>query len=77
MAGIFTIGRVCYKIVGRDAGKKVAVVESAKNGFAMIEGAFTKKSKCNLQHLLPTTEKIEIEESYTREQLLKNLGKGE
>lgn len=77
MAAIFTTGRVCYKTTGRDAGKKVVVVENAKDGFAMVEGMFTKKGKCNVNHLLPTTETVSLSSGYTRADLTKALGKGE
>ncbi len=75
MTDVFTIGRVCYKTRGRDAGKKVVVVESVKKGFVHVEGRYTKKSKCNVTHLLPTTQKITLPSSYSRMELQKMLEK--
>ena len=77
MPAIFSAGRVCYKTTGRDAGNKVVVVESAKNGFAIVEGAATKKGRANISHLLATTQTIELPKSYTKKELQKMLGKGE
>ncbi len=77
MAAIFTTGRICYKTTGRDAGKKIVIVENAKNGFAIVEGLFTKKGKVNINHLLPTSETISLSANYSREDLKKKLGKGE
>jgi large subunit ribosomal protein L14e len=77
MSTIYTQGRVCYKTTGRDAGKKVIVVEDAKNGFAIVEGMHTKKGKCNVNHLLPTINKVELRSNYSRDELKKMLGKGE
>lgn len=77
MAAIFTTGRVCYKTTGRDAGKKIVIVENAKSGFATVEGLFTKKGKVNVNHLLPTTEMVSLGSTYTRDDLKKALGKGE
>lgn len=77
MATVYTSGRICYKTTGRDAGKKVVIVESAKNGFALVEGMYTKKGKCNVNHLLPTAEMVSLPNEYTREDLKKIVGKGE
>ncbi|MEK6902019.1 MAG: hypothetical protein AABX02_00330 [archaeon] len=77
MASIFTTGRVCYKTTGRDAGSKVIVIEAAKNGFAIVEGAATKKGRANISHLLATTQKVELPKTYTRKDLQKLLEKGE
>ncbi len=77
MAAIYTTGRVCYKTTGRDAGKKIVIVENAKNGFAIVEGLYTKKGKVNINHLLATSEMITLNASYTRDDLKKMLGKGE
>lgn len=77
MPEIFTQGRICYKTHGRDAGSKVVVVESAKKGFAIIEGTATKKGKCNVLHLLPTAKKVSMPSSYTKADLKKILEKGE
>lgn len=77
MAEIYTTGRVCYKTTGRDAGKKIVIVENAKNGFVQVEGLFTKKGKCNVNHLLPTTHVVSLGSAYTREDLKKALGKGD
>ena len=77
MPFIFSAGRVCYKTTGRDAGNKVVIVESAKNGFAIVEGTATKKGRANISHLLATTQKIELPKMYTRKDLQKLLEKGE
>jgi large subunit ribosomal protein L14e len=69
MSEVFAIGRVCYKTHGRDAGNKVVVVEKASNGFVMIEGPHTKKSRANVTHLLPTSQKITLPSVYTPKDL--------
>ncbi|MFH0970605.1 MAG: hypothetical protein V1776_04065 [Candidatus Diapherotrites archaeon] len=73
MIEIFTQGRVCYKTHGRDAGQKVIVLEKTKKGMVVIEGPQTKKSKANIQHLLPTSQIISLPENYTRKQLSEAL----
>jgi len=56
MAGIEK-GSVCIKTRGRNAGKKVIVVGTEKDGFVIIEGKKMKKKRCNPRHLFPTGEK--------------------
>ncbi|MEK6958091.1 MAG: 50S ribosomal protein L14e [archaeon] len=51
-------GVVCIKTTGKEAGKKVVVLEAIDRNFVMIEGKGVKKRKCNIAHLFPTGEKI-------------------
>ncbi|MCD6434093.1 MAG: 50S ribosomal protein L14e [Candidatus Diapherotrites archaeon] len=71
----FEVGRVCFKVKGRDAGQKVVVLRVDKKKLtAIIEGPKVKRSKCNLRHLLPTEQKISgISEKSTRKTILKKL----
>jgi large subunit ribosomal protein L14e len=60
MAGI-EIGTVCIKTRGREAGSKVVIIEfDAEPQFVIIDGPKIKKRRCNLRHLFPTSQKIEI-----------------
>ena len=57
MAGL-EAGMVCVKTHGRQAGKRVIVLEfDKKTGMAIVEGPFVRKRKCNARHLLPTGKK--------------------
>ena len=59
MSGI-EVGAVCYKTVGKNAGKRVVVLEVNKKALtAVIEGKGLKKKKCNLRHLFFTGEMAE------------------
>jgi len=57
-------GRVCMKIAGREAGKYCVVVETIDDNNVMITGPKTvtrvRRKKCNVLHLEPTSEKLEI-----------------
>lgn len=47
------IGRVCVKMAGRGAGRKVVVVDISKEkGFVLIDGG-AKRKRCNISHLEP------------------------
>lgn len=56
---LFTTGRVCIKLAGRDAGKHCVVVDQAENGFVLIDGQ-TRRRKVNVLHLEPTSKMVDI-----------------
>lgn len=66
-------GSICYKTHGRDSGKKVIIVETPKEKFAVVEGIRRKKRKCNISHLLPTGKKVELPKTHTQEDIRKAL----
>ena len=53
------IGQVCVKIAGRDAGNTCVIVEILDDTTALIDGG-VRRRKCNLAHLHPLKEKIDI-----------------
>ena len=67
------IGRVCIKIAGRDAGKKCVIVDLLDNNFVLIDGE-TRRRKCNIAHLEPTKEKLDLEKGADHASVLSMLG---
>lgn len=57
-------GRICLKIAGREAGKYCVVVEPVDESFVMVTGpkiiTRIKRRKCNILHLEPTSEKLDL-----------------
>ncbi|HIH18517.1 TPA: 50S ribosomal protein L14e [Candidatus Micrarchaeota archaeon] len=56
MAAI-SVGRVCIKTKGRDAGEKVVVTKIIDRNFVMVRSPARKKKperKCSVLHLEPT-----------------------
>jgi len=53
------IGRLCFKTTGKEAGKKVVIVDIVDNKFVLIDGN-VKRRKCNREHLFLLHEKIDI-----------------
>lgn len=52
-------GRVCIKKCGRDAGKKVVIINVIDERFVEIYSPIRKKvRKCNIQHLILTDKKV-------------------
>jgi large subunit ribosomal protein L14e len=75
-------GRICVKIVGREAGKKCVIVDVIDKNFVLITGPKTvsdiKRRRANVDHLTPINEKIEIKRGATDEEIteaLKSAGK--
>lgn len=76
---VLEIGRVCLKLVGREAGKYVVVVKAAgkakdDKSFVFVTGprllTGVKRRKCNIDHLKATEYKLEITEDAPDEQVI-------
>jgi large subunit ribosomal protein L14e len=74
------IGKVCLKIVGREAGKPCVVVKKLKNEkgkegvFVLVTGpklmTGVKRRRCNIEHLEPTQYTLEIKEDAGDEEII-------
>ena len=71
---MFEVGRICVKIAGRDANEKCVVVEVIDKNYVMIDGA-TRRRKCNVDHLEPLNQKIDIKKGATHEEVKKAFEK--
>ena len=76
------VGRICVKILGREAGKKCVIVDVVDKNFVLITGPKTvsgiKRRRANITHLEPTSEKLEMKRGATDEEIaeaLKTTGK--
>lgn len=54
------VGRVCVKIAGREAGEKCVIVEVIDDKFVEVVGTTIKNRRCNIRHLEPVDQLIEI-----------------
>ena len=57
--GIYDVGQVCVKLLGREAGYLCAVIEVIDKNFALVEGPKVKRRRCNFKHLSPTKYMLE------------------
>jgi large subunit ribosomal protein L14e len=74
------VGKVCLKIVGREAGKPCVVIKKVKNekgkegAFVLVTGpkllTGVKRRRCNIEHLEPTQYKLEIKEDASDEEAI-------
>jgi len=78
------VGRICVKIVGREAGKRCVIVDVVDKNFVLITGpkkvSGVKRRRVNINHLEPTGEQIDVNRGATDEEVtdaLKTAGKFE
>lgn len=67
------IGQICIKTKGREAGRKVVVVSAIKDGRVLVDGNKIKRRDCNVLHLFPLNEKINISKDASHEAVVKAL----
>lgn len=68
------VGRLCIKIAGRDAGKKCVIVDVIDKNYVLIDGDVRRK-KCNVSHLEPLNEKIDLKKKAPHEEVIKEFRK--
>ncbi len=61
------VGRVCVKIAGREAGEKCVIVEVIDDKFVEVVGTNIKNRRCNIKHLEPVDQKIEVKSDNVEE----------
>ena len=61
------VGRVCVKIAGREAGEKCVIVEVIDDKFVEVVGTNIKNRRCNIKHLEPVDQTIEIKSDNVEE----------
>ena len=66
------IGRLCVKIAGRDAGKKGIIIDILDDKYILIDGE-TRRRRCNILHIEPLSQKIEIKKNASHEDVAKAL----
>jgi len=68
------IGRVCMKVVGREAGKYCVILKKIDENFVLISGpkllTGVRRRKVNVNHLEPTQYILEIKEDAGEEEIL-------
>ena len=71
------VGRICVKLVGREAGKKCVIVDVVDKNFVLITGPQqlngVKRRRVNVNHVEITERKINIKRGESDEELVKAL----
>ena len=72
---MFEIGRLCMKTAGREAGKYCVVVKKMDDKFVLVTGpkelTAVKRRRCNINHLEPMMEVLEIKSDAPDSDVLK------
>ena len=78
---MITIGQVCLKIAGREAGKVCTVVKKLDTGFVLVTGpkAVTniKRRKCSIFHLEPLPYHLELKDDASDADVMAGYEKGD
>jgi large subunit ribosomal protein L14e len=74
---VIEAGRICVKIVGREAGRKCVIVDLIDKNFVLITGpkevTGIKRRRANTNHIEPTKDKITIDRGASDEDVTKEL----
>ncbi len=71
------VGRICVKLMGREAGRKCVIVDIIDENFVLITGpkslSGVKRRRVNINHIEPLDKKIDIPKGASDEEVLKAL----
>lgn len=71
------VGRICVKLLGREAGRKCVIVDIIDENFVLVTGpksvSGVKRRRCNIDHLEVLDKKININKGASDEEVLKAL----
>jgi large subunit ribosomal protein L14e len=71
------VGRVCVKVVGREAGRKCVVVDVTDKSFVLITGpkevTGVRRRRANINHVEPLQESVEIKRGASDEEVMEAL----
>ena len=72
---MFDVGRVCLKVAGREAGKYCVIVNRIDENFVTVTGpkelTEVKRRRCNVSHLEPIVDTLEIKADASDEEVMK------
>ena len=69
---MLTIGKVCVKTAGRDAGQMAVIIDVLDKNLVMIDGQ-VRRRKCNIAHLEPTSKSVEVKKNASHEDVVHAL----
>ena len=70
------VGRMCIKTAGREAGKRVVIVDKIDDNYVLIDGE-VKRKKCNISHLEPLDRLLKIKQGAGTTEVLNAMQKAE
>ena len=70
---VMEVGRVCVKLAGHEAGKRCVIVDVLGNVYVVVSGPGVKRRRCNIAHLEPLEQKVEIAKGVSDEDVKRTL----
>jgi len=71
------VGRVCVKIVGREAGRRCVVIDVVDKNFVVVTGPVkvtgVKRRRVNVGHIEPTEMKVKIGKGDSDDEIVEAL----
>ena len=67
------VGRVCVKLAGHEAGKRCVVVDVLDSVYVVVSGPGVKRRRCNIAHLEPLEQKLDIGKGAPEEEVKRAL----
>lgn len=71
------VGRICVKIAGREAGHRCVIVDIIDKNFVLVTGprevTGVKRRRVNVNHVEPTTDKVDIARGASDEEVKTQL----
>jgi len=71
------VGRICVKVLGREAGRKCVIVDIIDENYVLITGpkniSGVKRRKANINHIEPLDKKIDIPKGASDEEVAKAI----
>ena len=70
---VMKVGRVCTKLTGREAGRLCVIVEVVDRNYVLVSGPHVRRRRCNIDHLEPNENVLEIKKGVSDEDVVKAL----
>ncbi len=70
---VMEVGRVCVKLAGHEAGKRCVIVDVVDNVYVVVSGLGVKRRRCNVAHLEPLEQKVDIAKGASEEEVKRAL----
>jgi len=71
------VGRICVKLIGREAGRKCVIVDLMDKNFVLITGpknvTGVKRRRANINHVEPLKAKIKIKRGASDDEVIEAL----
>ena len=71
---MFEIGTLCMKTAGRDAGLYCVIIDTPKEGYALVDGQ-TRRRVINTDHLQATEKKLDVKKGASHDDVVSALKK--